>query len=150
MWQDKLTRRIIGWSLALEMTAELVISALQKAIGKGLVKAGAIVHSDRGSQYESNGFRELLRRNGCRQSMSGKGNCYDNAQAERFFSRFKAELMEGGVFEDLEQAGLEIFSYIEGYYNRVRLHSSLGYKSPIEFEQELQTENGGNTRQFFV
>ena len=134
----------------MEMTAELVISALQKAIGKGLVKAGAIVHSDRGSQYESNGFRELLRRNGCRQSMSGKGNCYDNAQAERFFSRFKAELMEGGVFEDLEQAGLEIFSYIEGYYNRVRLHSSLGYKSPIEFEQELQTENGGNTRQFFV
>ena len=75
MWQDKLTRRIIGWSLALEMTAELVISALQKAISKGQVLAGAIVHSDRGSQYASNGFRELLRRNGFRQSMSGKGNC---------------------------------------------------------------------------
>ncbi len=148
MWQDKITRRIIGWSLALEMTAELVISALQKAIRKGLVKAGAIVHSDRGSQYASGGFRQLLRKEGLRQSMSGKGNCYDNAQAESFFSRFKAELIEGGVFEDLEQVRLEIFSYIEGYYNRVRLHSSLGYKSPIEFEQELQTKNGGNKESF--
>ena len=73
--------------------------------------------------------------------MSGKGNCYDNAQAESFFSRFKAELMENGVFEDFEQALSEIFSYIEGYYNRVRLHSSLGYKSPIEFEMELQIKN---------
>lgn len=82
--------------------------------------------------------------------MSGKGNCYDNAQAESFFSRFKAELIEGGVFEDLEQARSEIFSYIEGCYNRVRLHSSLGYKSPIEFEMELQTKNGENKRQFFV
>lgn len=150
MWQDKVTRRIIGWSLAMEMTAELVISALRKAIGKGQVKAGAIVHSDRGSQYASNGFRRLLQQNCFRQSMSGKGNCYDNAQAESFFSRFKAELMEGGVFEDLEQAHSEIFSYIEGYYNRVRLHSSLGYKSPLEFEMELQTKNGGNKRLFFV
>ena len=150
MWQDKITRRIIGWSLAMEMTAELVISALQKAIGKGFIKAGAIVHSDRGSQYASNGFRLLLQQNCFRQSMSGKGNCYDNAQAESFFSRFKAELMEGGVFENFEQARSEIFSYIEGYYNRVRLHSGLGYKSPMEFEMELQTTNGGNKRQFFV
>lgn len=150
VWQDKVTRRITGWSLAMEMTQELVISALQKAIGKGLVKAGAIVHSDRGSQYASNGFRLLLQQNRLRQSMSGKGNCYDNAQAESFFSRFKAELIENGTFEDLEQSRSEIFSYIEGYYNRVRLHSSLGYKSPIEFEQELQTKNGGIERQFFV
>jgi putative transposase len=150
IWQDKVTRRIIGWSLAATMTAELVISALQKAIRKELVLAGAIIHSDRGSQYASNNFRELLRRNGFRQSMSGKGNCYDNAQAESFFSRFKTELIEGGAFEDLEQARLEIFSYIEGYYNRVRLHSSLGYKSPIEFEMELKSKNGGNKRQFFV
>ncbi len=150
VWQDKVTRRIIGWSLSLEMTAELVISALQKAIQKGLVKAGAMVHSDRGSQYASNAFRLLLQQNCLRQSMSGKGNCYDNAQAESFFSRFKAELIEGGVFEDFEQALSEIFSYIDGYYNRVRLHSSLGYKSPIEFEMELKTKSGGNKRQFFV
>lgn len=73
VWQDKVTRRISGWSLELEMTAELVISALQKGIGKGLSRAGAIVHSDRDSQYAANGFRELLRRNGFQQSMSGKG-----------------------------------------------------------------------------
>ncbi len=150
VWQDKVTRRIIGWSLAREMTAELVISALQKAMRKGLVKAGAIIHSDRGSQYASGGFRQLLQQSGFRQSMSGKGNCYDNAQAESFFSRFKAELLENGVFEDFEQARSEIFSYIEGYYNRVRLHSSLGYKSPMEFEMELKTKNRGNERQFFV
>lgn len=148
VWQDKVTRRIVGWSLGLEMTQELVISALQKAIEKGLIKAGAIVHSDRGSQYASNGFRLLLQTNGLRQSMSGKGNCYDNAQAESFFSRFKAELLEGGVFEDIEQARSEIFSYIEGYYNRVRLHSSLGYQSPMEFELELKTKNGGGKESF--
>jgi len=73
VWQDKVTRRIIGWSLAMEMTQQLVISALEKAIRKGLVKAGAIVHSDRGSQYASNAFRQMLQRNSFRQSMSGKG-----------------------------------------------------------------------------
>jgi putative transposase len=150
IWQDKVTRRIIGWSLSMEMTAELVVSALKKALRLGLIKAGAIIHSDRGSQYASSGFRQLLQQSGFRQSMSGRGNCYDNAQAESFFSRFKAELIEGGVFEDLEQARSEIFSYIDGYYNRVRLHSSLGYKSPTEFEQEIQTKNGGIKREFFV
>lgn len=148
VWQDKVTRRIVGWSLAETMTAELVISALQKAIKKGLVKVGAIIHSDRGSQYASTSFRELLRRNCLRQSMSGKGNCYDNAQAESFFSRFKTELIEGGAFEDIEQAKSEVFSYIEGYYNRVRLHSALGYLSPMEFELELKTKNGGGKESF--
>lgn len=148
VWQDKTTRRIIGWSLGLEMTAALVISALEKAVRKGKVKRGAIVHSDRGSQYAANAFRELLAKNALRQSMSGKGNCYDNAQAESFFSRFKAELMENGVFEDINQARLEIFSYIEGYYNLRRLHSSLGYKSPMEFEMELETKNGGKIDSF--
>lgn len=90
----------------------------------------------------------MLHRNGFRQSMSGKGNCYDNAQAESFFSRFKAELIEGGVFEDIEQAQSEIFSYIEGYYNRTRLHSGLGYKSPMEYEMELKTKNGGHRDSF--
>ncbi len=130
------------------MTAELVISALEKAIRNGLVKAGAIIHSDLGSQYASNGFRELLRTNCFRQSMSGKGNCYDNAQAESFFSRFKAELIEGGAFTNLEEARSEIFTYIEGYYNRDRLHSSLGYQSPIEFEAEWKIKNGGKIRSF--
>jgi transposase InsO family protein len=148
VWQDKVTRRIIGWSLAETMTAEIVVSALKKARLKGLVKAGAIIHSDRGSQYASKEFRAVLQINGFRQSMSGKGNCYDNAQAESFFSRFKAELIEGGVFENIEQAKSEVFSYIEGYYNRVRLHSGLGYKSPLEYELELKTKNGGNKDSF--
>lgn len=77
-WQDKVTRRMIGWSLSDSMTAELIISALEKAILKGLVKAGAIIHTDLGSQYASNNFRKLLLINGFRHSMSGKGNCYDN------------------------------------------------------------------------
>ena len=121
VWQDKVTRRIIGWSLAETMTAALVISALKKAISLGLVRAGAIIHSDRGSQYASNAFRSLLQTNCFRQSMSGKGNCYDNAQAESFFSRFKAELLENGVFEDVEQAKSEVFSYIEGVRPESRL-----------------------------
>lgn len=148
VWQDKLTRRIIGWSVSDSMTAELVISALQKAIKLGVVPVGAIIHSDRGSQYAANGFRQILQREGFRQSISGKGNCYDNAQAESFFSRFKTELIEGGAFENIEQARSEIFSYIEGYYNRVRLHSGLGYKSPLEFEAELKNKNGGKMESF--
>jgi putative transposase len=72
--------------------------------------------------------------------MSGRGNCYDNAMAESFFSRFKAELVEGGIFISVEEARSGTFSYIEGYYNRVRLHSGLGYKSPLEFEMELKTK----------
>jgi transposase InsO family protein len=80
--------------------------------------------------------------------MSGSGNCYDNAQAESFFSRFKAELIEGGIFEGIEQARSEVFNYIEGYYNRIRLHSSLGYLSPIEYELELKTKNEGGKESF--
>lgn len=149
VWQDKVTGRIIGWSLSDSMTAALVISALKKAISLGLVRAGAIIHSDQGSQYAAGEFRRLLQTNGFRQSMSGKGNCYENAQAESFFSRFKAELIESGVFESIEQARSEVFSYIEGYYNRVRLHSGLGYKSPMEFELELKTKNGGRKESFY-
>ena len=122
-FQDKVTRRIIGWEVAAQMTRELVVRALQMALRRGLVGAGAIVHTDRGSQYVSDAYRQLLAAHGLRQSMSARGNCYDNAQAESFFSRFKAELVE------------------EGYYNRIRLHSSLGYQSPMEFERELRIKH---------
>ncbi len=91
----------------------------------------------------SHDFRRLLTGTGCRQSMSRRGNCYDNATAESFFSRFKAELLEGGVFADVEQARSETFSYIEGYYNRVRRHSALGYKMPEEFEREWNNKTKG-------
>jgi transposase InsO family protein len=140
-FQDQFTRRIVGWKVSEHMMAQLVIDAFQMARRRGLIKRGAIIHTDRGSQYASVEYRRLLYINGFRQSMSGKGNCYDNAQAESFFSRFKAELIEGGVFASVEEARSEIFSYIEGYYNRVRLHSGLGYKSPLEFEMELKTKN---------
>lgn len=106
-----------------------------------MINKNAIIHTDRGSQYASVEYRRLLFINGLRQSMSGKGNCYDNAQAESFFSRFKAELIEDGIFESIEQARTEIFSYIEGYYNRIRRHSSLGYVSPLEFEKQLKIKN---------
>lgn len=150
MFQDKLTRRIVGWDVGTRMTASLVVRALQKALRQGLVKRNAIIHTDRGSQYASNEYRLLLSRCALRQSMSGKGNCYDNAQAESFFSRFKTELVEGGVFETVEQARNETFSYIEGYYNRIRLHSSLNYKTPMEFERELKIKQRRSIRESFV
>ena len=80
--------------------------------------------------------------------MSRRGNCYDKAQAESFFSRFKAELVENGIFESVEQARSEVFTYIEGYYNRVRLDSSLGYKSPLEYEKELKNKNKSRSESF--
>ena len=143
VWQDQVSRRIIGWSVAETMKTELVITALHKALSQGLIQAGAIIHSDRGSQYGATAFRHLLQTHELRQSMSGQGNCYDNAQAESFFSRFKTKLLENGIFDDVEQARAETFSYIEGYYNRVRLHSSLGYQSPLEFEAKWKTKNKG-------
>lgn len=138
MFQNKLTRRVIGWKVSGEMTADLVVKALSIALSHGRIQKNAVIHTDRGSQYVSDAYRELLETHGLRQSMSGKGNCYDNAQAESFFSRFKAELVEDGIFESVEQAKSETFGYIEGYYNRIRLHSSLGYRSPIDFERLLK------------
>jgi len=149
-FQDKYTRRIVGWSVSNTMTEELVISALRKALETGRISGNAIVHTDRGSQYSSNNFRSLLIENDLRQSMSAAGNCYDNAQAESFFARFKIELLEGGLFTDVCEARSETFSYIEGYYNRVRRHSSLGNKSPLEFEVELENLRKGEISESFL
>ncbi len=131
------------------MKSELVVRALKKALRQGLIKDNAIVHTDQGSQYVSKAYRNLLKRCEFRQSMSGRGNCYDNAQAESFFSRFKAELVEGGVFENTEEAKTETFSYIEGYYNRIRIHSSIGYQSPMKYEQELRTKKTKEDKRHF-
>jgi transposase InsO family protein len=149
-WQDKFSKRIVGWAVAETMTEELVIKALGKALADGAIKAGTIIHSDRGSQYVSKTFRALLADHGCRQSMSRRGNCWDNAQAESLFSRYKAELLEDGMFEDVRQARSETFSYIEGYYNRVRRHSALGYKSPAEFERDFNQQKKGSSSESFV
>lgn len=142
-WQDRYTKRIVGWAVSERMTDELVTSARACAITSGGIRAGTIVHTDQGSQYVSTAFRQVLARHGCRQSMSRRGNCYDNATAESFFSRYKAELLEGGMFQDVDQARSETFSYIEGYYNRTRRHSALNYKTPDEFEQGLGTTKKG-------
>jgi len=99
--KDKFTRRIVGWAMELGMTADLVVKALQRALRSGLIKLGAIMHTDRGSQNVSNDCRRVLANCGHCQSIPGKGNCYDNAQAESFFSRFKTELIEGSVFTSL-------------------------------------------------
>lgn len=138
MFQDVRTKRIVGWSVRTRMTATLVTEALQMALRRGFVKRNAIIHTDRGSQYASHEFRQLLKRCHLRQSMSGKGNCYDNAQAESFFSRFKTEI-EAKIFGSAEEARREAFDYIDCYYNRIRRHSTLGCKIP-EFERRLINE----------
>ena len=150
IFQDKYTRRIVGWAVAERMTAQLVVKALEMGLRQGLIEPQAIIHSDRGSQYVADIYRNLLRRRGLRQSMSGKGNCYDNAQSESFFSRYKAELLEDGIFEDVETAQAESFDYIECYYNRKRRHSGIGYKIPMEFEKELKIKEEGRKKESFV
>jgi transposase InsO family protein len=134
-WQDLYSRMIVGWAVAETMTEELIITGLKKAIKQRSLANGCIVHSDRGGQYVGGEFRHLLSSHDLRQSMSRKGETYDNAFAESLFSRYKAEVLEGGVFRDAVEARLETFSYIEGYYNRVRRHSALGYQSPAEYER---------------
>lgn len=148
--QDKFTRRIVGWKVSSRMTAQLVIDVFLQARRHGLIGKRAIIHTDQGSQYAAVEYRRLLYIGGFRQSMSRRGNCYDNAQAESFFSRFKAELVENGIFESVEDAKSEVFSYIEGYYNRIRLHSGLGYKSPLEFEKQLNLKNKLRSRESLV
>jgi len=149
-WQDKFSKRIVGWAVEERITDKLVIKAFAKAVESGSIKANTIIHTDRGSQYVSNNFRALLAANRCRQSMSRRANCWDNAQAESTFSRYKAELLEDGVFENVSQARSETFSYVEGYYNRVRRHSSLGYTSPEEFEREINTKMKGSSSERVV
>lgn len=142
MFQDVRTKRIVGWSISSRMTAGLVTDALKMALRRGFVKRNAIIHTDRGSQYASNEFRDLIARCRLRQSMSGKGNCYDNAQAESFFSRFKTEA-DMRIFNSVEEARSEAFDYIDCYYNRVRRHSALGTTIP-KFEQRLKEQGRGN------
>ena len=134
-WMDLFSRKILGWQIASSMTAELVIEALKKAIIREHLPAGLVVHSDRGGQYVDAELRNLLKQHGFEQSMTRADETYDNTYAESLFSRYKTELLEDGAFTDLEQARSETFAYIEGYYNRTRRHSALGYLSPENFER---------------
>ena len=134
-WLDLYTRKIVGWAVADSMTADLIIRALRPAIMRERAPRGLLVHSDRGGQYVDADFRALLVASGYEQSMSRAGETYDNAHAESLFSRYKAELLEDGLFRDVVEAELETCEYIERYYNPLRRHSALGYVSPVEFER---------------
>jgi len=131
---DLYSRRIVGWDARDRMKKDLAISALQKAISIRQPGAGLIQHSDRGSQYASYDYRKALKAHGILASMSGKGNCYDNAMVETVFKTIKSELICRTVFQTRNEAIKAVGEYIDGFYNPVRKNSALGYKSPIQFE----------------
>ncbi len=132
---DLFSRRIIGWSMQASLHKQLVLDALEMALGLRHPAAGLVHHSDRGSQYASEAFQEALGAVGIVCSMSRRGNCWDNAVVESFFGTLKVELVHRCRFATRQQARREVFEYIEVWYNRSRRHSSLGYISPVEFER---------------
>lgn len=132
---DLYSRAIVGWSLDTQMTDTLIIQALEMAVARREVPKQMLVHSDRGVQYRSNRYQQKLKDLGCCISMSRKGNCWDNAAMESFFSRLKVELIYAENFETIKQARLGIFEYIEVFHNRLRRHSANGYISPYQFEK---------------
>lgn len=133
---DLFSRKIIGWALDKSMTNELIISAFNMAVASRKVRPGLILHSDRGVQYRSGEYQHLLHTWGIRPSMSRKGNCWDNAAMESFFARLKVESIYAEDITDRQNAYSVVFEYIEMFYNRVRRHSTNGYKSPAEYENE--------------
>ncbi len=134
---DLYSRKLIGWAVAPSMPAELVCAALEMAIGQRNPRPGLIVHTDRGSQYASQLHRDLLRRHGLLASMSGKGNCWDNAVMERFFLNLKMERVWQRDYANHAEAAADIGDYIVGFYNSARLHSTLGYLPPNAFERKM-------------
>jgi transposase InsO family protein len=129
------TRRVVGWSMAASLERTVVIDALRMAYERRRPGKGLIHHSDRGSQYASEDYRRLVESYGMRMSMSRKGDCWDNAVMESFFGTLKRELIHHSKYHARSQARCEIFEYIEVFYNRERLHSSLGYLSPADYER---------------
>lgn len=132
---DLFSRQVVGWAMADNMRADLVNRALLMAIWKRKPNRGLLWHTDRGSQYASDSHRQILQEHGIKQSMSRKGNCWDNAVSESFFHTLKTEMVHHVKFKTKEEAKQTIFEYIEAFYNRVRMHSTNDYLSPVEFEQ---------------
>jgi putative transposase len=133
---DLFSRRVVGWSMADNMRTELVLDALSAALGSRLPsEAGLVFHSDRGSQYASQSYQDALAEHGITCSMSRRGNCWDNAVAESFFSTLKTELVHNVIFLTRDSARYAIAEWIEIFYNGKRRHSSLGYATPLEAEQ---------------
>lgn len=131
---DLYSRAVVGWATSEFVAASLVCMALQKALTRRKPQAGLMLHSDRGIQYTCDEYRALVNRHGLRQSMSRKGNCWDNAVAESFFRSLKVEAIKSYKLLTRRDAELRIFKYIEDFYNVRRAHSSLGYMSPLHFE----------------
>ena len=132
---DLFSRSVVGWSLATDMSTDLPLAALRMALGRRLPNRNLLHHSDRGCQYTSAEYRRALDDHGIVASMSRKGNCWDNAVAESFFSTIKTELISLQGWSSSDELRAEVFDYIELFYNRKRLHSSLGYQTPIEVER---------------
>jgi putative transposase len=137
---DLFTRKIVGWAIDAHMTRELVLDALRMAMATRQPASGLIFHSDRGCQYASHEVRDWLTAQAMRQSMSGTGNCYDNAPMESFWHSLKVEETHGQDFATRAEARHCVFGYIEGWYNTTRMHSSLGYQSPVQFERECHAK----------
>jgi putative transposase len=136
--EDLFSRMIVGWSMDESMESRLVVDALEMAVArrlKGSWPSELIAHSDRGSQYASDHYQRILSEEGITCSMSEVGQCWDNAPMESFFGRLKCEVSSSEMFATRDQARAELFEYLEVFYNRVRLHSSLGFLSPVEFER---------------
>jgi putative transposase len=133
--EDLYSRMVVGWSMAATMESRLVVDALQMAVQRRLPQEGLLAHSDRGSQYASDHYQLLLGKHGIECSMSGVGQCWDNAPAESFFASLKKELTHHEDYATRQQARASIFEYIEVFYNNQRLHSSLGYVTPAAYEQ---------------
>jgi putative transposase len=131
---DLYSRQVVGWPMAEHMRAQLVNDALLMAIWKRKPDKGLMWHTDRGSQYASKSRRALLTQHGIRQSMSRKGNCWDNAVSESFFHSLKTELIHHQTYQNRSKAKQAVFEYIEVFYNRERLHSANGYLSPVDYE----------------
>lgn len=131
---DLFTRKVVGWSMSERIDSRLVVDALEMAVSRQLPDAGLIAHSDRGVQYASEHYQRTLTTHDIECSMSRRGDCWDNAPAESFFATLKKELVHHEVYETRSEARTSLFEYIEVFYNRQRLHSSLGYVSPTDFE----------------
>lgn len=137
VWMDLFSRMIVGWKIGEEMKTDLVEGALDQAIQKRKPPKGLKIHADRGTQYTSRQMQEYAQLKELIQSMSSTGYCFDNAHVESFWSTLKNETIpERGYFLDFHEARMCLFEYLEGYYNRSRIHSSLGYLSPLSFEQK--------------
>lgn len=139
VWMDLFSRKIVGWYVDQFMDENLVIIAFQQVLRNRNPESGLIVHSDGGKQYGSANFRSIISTNHFRQSMTRKNDHYDNAHIESLFSRFKAEVLDEGIFQGLENARFRVFEFIDGYYNTIRRHSGCGQISPNKFEEQFWT-----------